>query len=240
MAQIFRRWTNSLPQVGTAAVLLGGALATFVIWYWFAPAHTDVGYTPVQPIPYSHKLHAGTMQMDCRYCHHNVENSAHAGVPSTQVCMNCHRHVRKDSALLKPLRDSWDNGTSIGWKRIHKVPDYAFFNHSAHVQVGVGENRAAIGCVTCHGRVDEMDVVGQVQPLSMGWCLDCHDNPTLNLRPADKVTDMLWAADDAWRVKAVEIAKTLNPAGSRTLARKWREDGTLETRATASCNGCHR
>ena len=128
----------------------------------------------------------------------------------------------------------------MGWKRIHKVPDYAFFNHSAHVQVGVGENRAAIGCVTCHGRIDEMVTVEQKQPLSMGWCLDCHDDPAPNLRPVDKVTDMLWRADDAWRVKSVSIAETLNPAGNRSKARKWREDGTLETRATAACNGCHR
>lgn len=243
MAQIFPRWTNSIPTVGVSLVALLGASTIFVVWYWFSPQHTDVGYTPKQPIPYSHKLHAGEMQMDCRYCHYNVERSAHAGVPPTQVCMNCHSQIRKDSPLLEALRTSWADGKDGGpvpWKRIHKVPDFAYFNHSVHVQVGSGENRAAIGCESCHGRIDLMEVVGQVQPLSMAWCLDCHDNPARFLRPVDDVTKMGWSAPLDWPDRAAAIAQTLQPPGRRSAVYTENPDGTHTTRATYGCNGCHR
>jgi hypothetical protein len=245
MAQIFPRWTNEIPAISVAGLAVGAVLSVYVVWYWFSPSHTDVGYKPTQPIPYSHALHAGTLAIDCRYCHYNVERSAYAGVPPTQVCMNCHRQVKKDSPLLEPLRQSWEQGTPIPWKRIHKAPDYVYFNHSAHVQVGFGDNQAAIGCATCHGRVDWMEVVRQEQPLSMSWCLSCHDNPAPYLRPRGELTNMAWRSDDEeWRMKARHIAKTLHPPGSRTRARTWVEDEhgnyRLETRATAGCNGCHR
>jgi Class III cytochrome C family len=242
MAQIFPRWTNQTPRLITLGGLVGLGALTFAVYWWASPYHTDVGYAPKQPVAYSHALHAGTLKMDCRYCHSNVEQGSFAGVPPTQTCMNCHSQVKKGSEKLQPIYDSWadGNGTrSVEWVKIHKLPDFAYFNHSAHVGLGVGENRAAIGCETCHGRIDTMEVVRQVQPLSMGWCLDCHSNPAPNLRPVDKVTAMGWKADLEWIAKARQIATTLNPPGSLSGAQKF-VDGHYKTYATAGCSGCHR
>lgn len=241
MAQIFPRWTNQTPRLITLGALVGGGVLTFALYWWASPYHTDVGYAPKQPVPYSHALHVGELKMDCRYCHNYVERGPHAGVPATATCMNCHAQVKKESELLKPVRESWADGKgekSVEWVRIHKLPDYAFFNHSAHVGLGVGENRAAIGCETCHGRIDQMEVVSQRQPLSMGWCIECHTNPAPNLRPVEAVTKMGWTGDLTWRAKAEAIAATLQPPGS--LAAQKFVDGQYKTYATAGCSGCHR
>jgi hypothetical protein len=217
MAQMFPRWTNQVPKI--APVILGLVLVsvTFTIWYWFSPKHLVVGYAPEQPVPYSHKLHAGQLGMDCRYCHNNVERSAYAGVPSTQTCMNCHANVKKDSPILQPIRDSWKTGDPVPWVRIHKVADYAYFDHSAHLTRGVG-------CVSCHGRVDQMIVVRQQEPLNMEWCLNCHRNPEPSLRPLDKITDMDWKASDMSANEKQEIAERLS---------------TLQP-PVVNCAGCHR
>ena len=180
MAQIFPKWTNEIPRLAPPVLTLAGALAIFVVWFWFSPKHTDVGYAPVQPVPYSHRLHAGELGMDCRYCHYNVDKSANAGIPATQVCMNCHRQVKSASARLEAIRTSWQDGTpekdggGVPWIRIHKVGDYAYFNHSAHV--GLIKEGAAIGCKECHGRIDQMTVVAEQEPLSMSWCIECHND----------------------------------------------------------------
>jgi hypothetical protein len=255
MAQIFPRWSNEAPRYILISLLLGGGLLVFAVYYWASPWHTDVGYRPQQPVPYSHALHAGNLGMDCRYCHMFVERGPHAGVPPTQVCMNCHRQIKKDSPALAAIRESWEKGTPMHWKRVHKVPDFAYFDHSAHVGVGVGENRAAIGCETCHGRIDTMgrelgadftkpgessDGVRQMKPLSMSWCIECHSDPTNNLRPVEALTKMGWVADAAWRTKAQHIAATLRPPGSLARAKMINADGTPVTLASAGCSGCHR
>lgn len=214
MAQIFPKWTNEIPKVAPPFLLIGGALVTFGIWFWFSPQHTDVGYQPRQPVPYSHKLHAGNLGMDCRYCHTGAEQSPHAGVPPTQTCMNCHATVKTESPKLAKVRKSWETNQPIEWVRIHKTPDYAYFDHSAHLTVGVG-------CKSCHGRIDQMVVVSQKEPLNMEWCLNCHRNPAQALRPLDKITDMTWEPDAAWKATAAEKAKKLQPP-------------------VTSCSGCHR
>jgi Cytochrome c7 and related cytochrome c/Class III cytochrome C family len=212
--QIFPRWTNRLPALLAAGVGLGGAGAVFVVWYYFSPWHTDVGYQPKQPVAYSHKLHAGDLGMDCRYCHAGVEQSYWAPVPATQVCMNCHAQVKTDSPALEPVRKSWAEDRPIEWVRIHKVADYAYFNHGAHVNAGVG-------CSTCHGRVDQMVKVQQDQPLSMGWCLECHRNPTPHLRSPEDITNM------AWESRPLEVAAA---------------DANLNQNVNPPqhCSGCHR
>lgn len=240
MAQIFPRWSNETPRYTLIATMVLSAAAVFGVYYWASPYNTDVGYKPVQPIAYSHKQHAGDLAMDCRYCHAYVERSPHAGVPPTQTCMNCHSQQKKDSPLLAAMRESWTSGNAIPWKRIHKVPDFAFFDHSAHMGFGTGENRAAIGCETCHGRIDTMVVVKQVQPLSMSWCIECHSDPAPNLRPVAAITTMGWNGDLAWRDKAMAIAKKLNPPGDLASTRIAAADGTSKTYATSGCNGCHR
>ena len=240
MAQIFPRWTNQIMIVSTVVGAFAVIFGIFSVYFWMSPKHTDFGYAPKQPIPYSHALHAGEMQIDCRYCHYNVERSHAAGVPPTQVCMNCHRTAKKDSPLLAPLRESWEKGTPVHWLRVHKVGDYVYFNHSAHVGVGVGDNRAAIGCETCHGRIDEMERVTQHEPLSMSWCIDCHNDPAPHLRPVEELTHMGWSPPLGWPDKARAIAATLNPPGRATGSYVENPDGTFTTKATAGCNGCHR
>ena len=215
MAQIFPQSANKLPLVlGLAGALLP-AVAVGGVWYYFSPRFTDVGYEPVQPVRYSHKLHAGDMQIDCRYCHASVERSAIANVPPTATCMNCHLLVGRNVASLDPLRDSAKSGTPMRWVRVHKLPEYSYFNHKAHVTAGVG-------CVSCHGRVDEMEVVRQVEPLSMSWCLDCHRDPAPHLRPPSEVTNMAWrpARDPQARARQLEAQRPVHPP--------------------TDCSGCHR
>jgi hypothetical protein len=182
---VFPRWANkTVPLVG---VVLGAApvYLTLLIWYGASPKTTDVGFEPKQPVPYSHALHAGELGIDCRYCHNTVEHAAMAAIPPTETCMNCHARVRTKSTKLEPIRTSFQTGSAVEWKKVHDLPDYVYFNHSAHVTRGVG-------CVTCHGRIDQMQEVYQFAPLSMGWCLDCHRAPYKNLRPPEEVTNMAW------------------------------------------------
>jgi hypothetical protein len=154
-----------------------------LVWWGFSPKTTEIGFQPVQPIGYSHALHAGKLGLDCRYCHNTVERAAHAAIPPTETCMNCHGMVKTKSAKLAALREGWATDKPVDWVKVHDLPDYVYFNHSAHVTRGVG-------CAECHGRIDKMEVVSQENTLSMGWCLDCHRAPEAHLRPAELVTQM--------------------------------------------------
>jgi len=214
MAQIFPKWSNQIPKLVLLALLIGGSAVVFVFWYWFSPWHLDIGYEPKQPVPFSHKLHAGQLGIDCRFCHAGVEISSVAGVPPTQTCMVCHAQIKKDSVNLSHVMESWNTDMPIVWRRVYHLPEYVYFDHSAHVHNGVG-------CISCHGRVDELVRVRQEMPLSMGWCLECHRNPAPHLRPLDKITDMAWRGDESWAKQAVERATKLHPP-------------------TVSCTGCHR
>lgn len=180
---LFPRWTNRtpLPVAAAAGVLLILGITAFA--YYISPHSTQVGYAPTQPVPYSHKLHAGALGMDCRYCHVAAERSPVAMVPPTATCMNCHATIKTDSPRIAPLKASYETGSPVEWVRIHHSPDFVYFNHSAHLNAGVG-------CETCHGRIDQMEVVRQAQPLNMAWCLDCHRNPEKYVRPAEAITAM--------------------------------------------------
>ncbi len=176
MGQIFPPWWNKLPIVAALAGSLGPILAIGGVWYYLSPWYTDVGYRPGQPVPYSHKLHVGELGLDCRYCHASIEISAVANVPPTKTCMNCHQLVKKDSELLAPIRDSVAHRRPMHSIRVHKLPDFATSRTTPHVAAGVG-------CVTCHGRIDEMETVTRTTPLSMSWCLGCHRDPRSRQRP---------------------------------------------------------
>ncbi|MFH1466295.1 MAG: cytochrome c3 family protein [Pseudomonadota bacterium] len=197
---LFPAWTNHIKVLIPAAVIGGGLYATVLITWGASPKTTDVGYQPLQPVPYSHALHAGDMGIDCRYCHTPVEGAAHPGVPPTQTCMNCHARVRAESAALTVVRESLASGLPVPWVRVHDLPDYAYFDHSAHVHGGVG-------CVECHGRVDAMAEVWQVEPLSMGWCLDCHRDPAPHLRPPGDITNMAWVPAGDARAQGEALVK---------------------------------
>lgn len=171
MAQIFAPWANRLPFYLLVAAGTALIASIAVVWYFFSPAFTDVGYQPRQPVPFSHRLHAGELEVDCRYCHAAVEVARVASVPPTQTCMNCHALVARNSDQLAVVRESWESGEPIHWVKVHQLPAYAYFDHSPHVAAGVG-------CVSCHGDVTRMEEIRQVQPLSMSWCLDCHLDPT--------------------------------------------------------------
>ncbi len=203
MTVIFPKWTNKLPAPIALGAALAGLCVVFVVWFWFSPRHLEVGYQPIQPVLYSHKLHAGLLGLDCRYCHRMVEDGPHATVPDTETCMNCHRQVKIDSPLLQVVRDAATTGDPIPWVKVHMLPDYAFFNHSVHVKAGVG-------CASCHGRVDQMTIVRQAEPLSMRWCLECHRAPEKHLRPLDKITDMAFEPDPE-QGKRFLVERNLHP-----------------------------
>ena len=207
--------------LGVGAALSAGAM-TAGVWYYFTPKYTRVGYEPVQPVPFSHKIHAGALGIDCRYCHYTVDKSWVANIPSASTCMNCHSQVLKDDPRLAIVRASAKNNTPIPWVQIHITPDYVYFNHSVHVARG-------ISCVECHGRVDEMDTVYHAKPLSMSFCLDCHRNPAAHIRPTDKVTDLGWT----WSTNEVEAAHLQKVEGQKLVAH-------MHVQSLESCSTCHR
>ena len=186
MPQVFHRSTNTFSRLSIFGFLFFVAAATYGIALLNRSSYvTEAGVAREQPIPFSHRHHAGELGIDCRYCHTSVERTASAGIPPTQTCMNCHSQIWTDSAVLEPVRASYRSDTSIRWTRVHDLPDYVYFNHSIHVQKGVG-------CATCHGRVDQMNLMWQESSLQMEWCLDCHRHPERYVRPREEVFNMAW------------------------------------------------
>jgi hypothetical protein len=244
MPQIFPRGANLVP---LKILLVLGALATgaaAAVWYYWTPKYTKVGYQPAQPVPFSHKIHAGQLGLDCRYCHSFVETAAHSNIPTAQVCMNCHSQVQRENPVLEPVRRSFTTGEPVRWVQIHKTPDHAYFNHAVHINRGVS-------CVSCHGRVDQMDVVYQDQSLAMKWCLDCHRAPENHLRPLDKVTDLGWAPPRNSTALAQMLGVTVEDLGikadkklSAAEAQKEMGEFFVHKRGVhppdSNCFGCHR
>jgi menaquinone reductase, multiheme cytochrome c subunit len=199
----FPQWIDRVrPLLGIALVAVP-AYVIGMVYYAGSPETTDVGYSPVQPVPYSHAVHAGDLGIDCRYCHTTVETSAFAAVPPTSVCMNCHQNIASTSEKMVAVRESMATGNPIHWVRVHDLPNYVYFDHSAHVARGVG-------CVSCHGRVDKMEQVTQVKPPSMGWCLECHRNPEPNLRPQEFITRMDWTPNESPEILGAKLRKQFN------------------------------
>ena len=215
MGLIFPKSADRIVRISAAALIVVGAGVAVLAGYLALPKHADTGYMPAQPVPYSHKLHAGNLGVDCRYCHFTVENSAYAAIPATEVCMNCHARVRPQSPLLTRIRESYATGQPVEWVKVHRLADYVYFNHQAHVKAGVS-------CVSCHGRVDRMIEVSQVHELTMAWCLACHRDPAPNLRPAGLVTQLDWKPDR----DPVEIGREIIQA--KRIA------------PPVNCSGCHR
>jgi len=197
---------------------LAGAALTAVLVLARSPYITNQHVTRNQPIQFSHKHHVGDDGIDCRYCHTGVENSAYAGIPPTRTCMNCHSVLFNNVGYLETIRESYRTDESIHWVKVHRLADYVYFNHSIHVNKG-------IGCSTCHGSVNQMPLMFQESPLNMNWCLDCHRNPQANLRPKDQIFNMDWKA----------------PANQEEAGRQLATEYKLRTTAElTSCSTCHR
>jgi len=219
MPQIFHHSTNFLARLsifGAIFIVLAllWVLATINRSSWNTGAFTE----REQPVQFSHKHHAGDDGIDCRYCHTSVETSASAGIPPTQTCMNCHSQIWADSPYLEPVRESARTGKPIEWTRVNDLPDYVYFNHSIHVNKGVG-------CSTCHGPVDKMPLMYQAQSLQMEWCLACHRDPKQFLREKKDIFKMDWTppANQA-------------QAGAELFAKNKVQDAF----ALTSCSTCHR
>jgi hypothetical protein len=203
---VFPKWANKVPAMIAVGLICVVTFVVYLFWYWFSPNHLEIGYQPKQPIPYSHLLHAGKLGIDCRYCHSSVEDASHANIPTSELCLNCHANIKTDSDYIKKIQDHYDTDTPVDWVKVHMLPDYAYFNHSRHVNSGVS-------CVQCHGRVDMMEEVRQVKPLSMSWCLECHKNPEKYVWPKEKITQLSWEPEEDQLVMGKRLVEEyhLNP-----------------------------
>ena len=218
MAQLFH---PSMKVVSRASIvllfLLGLAVTTAAIGIYDSGYTTGVDVPREQEVPFSHKRHVDGNGIRCEYCHTSVARSSFAGIPPTYTCMTCHSQIFTATALLRPVRESLRSNEPLHWIRVNDLPDFVYFNHSIHVNKGVG-------CVTCHGRVDQMPLVWREHTLFMSWCLDCHRSPEKYIRPREEVFNMEW--------KPAENQETI---GRRLI----REYG-IDTSRITDCSTCHR
>ncbi|HXK59738.1 MAG TPA: cytochrome c3 family protein [Acidobacteriota bacterium] len=213
--QIFHRSFNSIAKasiVGAVLLLVGVAVIATGIYQSSYATRATVPLT--QPVPFSHKHHVNGLGIDCRYCHATVETSAYADIPPVETCMSCHSQIWTESPMLEPVRRSFQTGEPLEWVRVHDLPDFVYFDHSIHVKKGVG-------CVTCHGQVDQMQLTWQANTLYMEWCLNCHRQPEAYVRPRERVFDMEWQPDD-----------------QQTLGQRLVKE--YDIRKLTDCSTCHR
>ena len=200
MAQIFSPGADTwlrLFLLGSLALAAGGVV--MLVGVARSDYVTSADFRPAQPVPFSHRHHAGDLGIDCRYCHSSVENGPHAGLPPTSTCMTCHSQIWTNASMLAPVRQSLAENKPIAWTRVAKLPDYVFFRHDVHIAKGVG-------CETCHGRIDKMALTYRAKAFTMQFCLDCHRDPAPNLRPADAITTMGWKPHGDARAASHAIA----------------------------------
>ncbi len=215
MPQVFHRSTNTVAKVSLFGAIFFLAAVLWVLATLDRSSYnTGKGVTLAQPVPFSHDHHVAALGIDCRYCHTTVERAAFAGVPPTSTCINCHKLIWNDSPMLAPVRASFERGEPIRWTRINDLPDFVYFDHSIHVAKG-------IGCVSCHGRVDQMPLLYRAETLQMEWCLACHRHPERWVRPRSELYNFAWQAEDQQEL------------GARLVA----EYGI---RSKTSCSVCHR
>ena len=218
MPQVFTRCANSIARGGVVTVLLLFVVTSASVWgVWRSPYMTRQQLALDQPVPFSHQHHRAGLGIDCRYCHTTVESSSFAGMPSTETCMTCHSQVWTDAPVLEAVRESWRMGQPLHWTRVYDNPDFVFFNHSVHVQKGVG-------CSTCHGRVEQMPLVRKEHSLWMRWCIDCHENPAKQIRPKEQVFNMAYQP----------------PPHQLELGRQLVKAYNIHTEQLTDCSMCHR
>ena len=220
MAQVFHHSINPLAKMVIAGAVFAAAIVGAVVLGPLPRSSyvTEQHLNREQPIQFSHSHHVGGLGLDCRYCHTSVEDSAFAGIPPTRTCMNCHSQIWLTSPMLEPVRESFRTGKPLAWQRVHNLADFAYFNHSIHVNKGVG-------CSTCHGRVDKMPLMSQENTLQMEWCLNCHRNPQMYLRKKEDVFRMDWEPDPNQETVGQQLAT---------------EYHIQPTNLLTSCSTCHR
>jgi hypothetical protein len=219
MAQIFRPSANTLSRLSIfVALLLGVGLVVGAYAFNQSPVVTRVNLIIDQPVAFSHEHHVRALGIDCRYCHTSVESGAFAGMPPTYTCMSCHSQIWNQAPMLEPVRASLASNEPMKWNRVHDLPDFVYFDHSIHVNKGVG-------CVSCHGEVEKMPLAMKAEPMTMQWCLDCHRAPENHLRPLDKIVDTDWKAEDQLTL-------------GRQLVKDYKVDQALDR--LTNCSTCHR
>jgi hypothetical protein len=217
--QLFPQSANFLAKGSLFGSLFAGA---FTLWlcltYTRSSYGTGAGMARVQPVQFSHEHHVGVLGIDCRYCHTSVEDSAFAGIPPTKTCMNCHSQIWTNNFMLEPVRESYRTGESLRWNRVYNLPGFVYFDHHIHVQKGVG-------CASCHGQIDQMQITYQVPSLLMEWCLNCHRHPENELRPRAEVFNM----------------KYQKPDDQEGLGLRLKEEYRVrDPQVLTSCSVCHR
>jgi hypothetical protein len=221
MPQLFPEGSNTLAKVsivGAALLGLGAVVATY--WIQESPYVTRQNVVLAQPVEFSHKHHVQELGLDCRYCHTSAETSASAGMPPTYTCMTCHSQIWAQSPMLEPVRVSLAKDEPIHWNRVHDMPDFVYFNHSIHVQKGVG-------CASCHGPVDQMPLAWKAEPMTMKWCLDCHRHPEKHLRPQEEIFNMTWKPESQGKDQL-------------TLGRELIKAHNIPVDRLTNCSTCHR
>jgi len=197
--------------------VLGGLIVVLVVWHASLAFQPAIGEPLAQNVPFSHKHHVGENGLDCRYCHTSVEQSSFAGLPPTTTCMTCHSQLYRSAPLLAPVRNSLAEDRPLVWRRVNRLPDFVYFNHSIHVHKGVG-------CTTCHGPIERMPLTWRAKPLTMAWCLDCHRNPEGRLRPREAVFETDWQP----------------PPDQQALGRELVRRYGIDTGRLTDCSVCHR
>jgi hypothetical protein len=219
MAQLFHPVSNVIAKASVVAVaLIVGGLGYIIYAVNQSAYYTNINVARQQPVPFSHKHHVTDDGIDCRYCHTSVEKSGFAGLPTTHTCMSCHSKLWLNSSMLEPVRVSYATDKSLEWTRVNAVPGFVYFDHSIHINKG-------IGCTTCHGPIGEMPLTYRANTLYMRWCIDCHKNPALHVRHKE----------DVFKADYVE------PANQLEMGRQLVKDYKIKTpKEITDCYTCHR
>lgn len=219
MPQYFPKSANAFARWSIIGGLIFLVLLVTVLVAYARTNRNNVGVPVEQPVNFPHNLHVGELGLDCRYCHTSVEVAASANIPPTETCMTCHSQIRVGSPQLAAVWESWESETPIEWKRVHNLPDYVYFNHSAHINKG-------IGCNDCHGRVDQMQEIWKAKPMTMGWCLECHRSPEDYVRPREEVFNLAYERPA--------------PHEQRELGKELVDKYHINVDSMTNCSACHR
>ncbi len=219
MRQLFAPGADAILRLAVLTIFGGAAVVAVLLYLWAGGDYIgSVGVAPEQPVPFSHKHHSGELGIDCRYCHTAVETQATAGLPPTHTCMTCHSEIWTGSSMLAPVRQSLAQDKPLHWTRVNRLPDYVYFNHSIHITKGVG-------CSSCHGAVDTMQLTYPAQSFRMEFCLTCHRAPQNYLRPASEIWNMQWTPPSDQATRGAALAREHHIAGPQRLS---------------DCSICHR